>query len=106
MYVKRFKNGNFNVKLEKNEELHDGVLVHLIWALYDNDCTLFGDEYCLGNAVGMAVDMYCYYNDKLVTIPYPLLDDLEKGKTIKLHARELDEYDREKYKRLEELGEL
>lgn len=105
MDVKRFKNGNFNVKLEKDEELHDGVLVHLIWALGDKDCSLFGDEYCLSN-YEMALDMYCWYNDKLVTIPYSLLDDLEKGKTIKLYARELDEYDREEYKRLEELGEL
>lgn len=105
MIVKRFKNGNFNIKLEKDEELHDGVLVHLIWALQDNDCQLFGDEYCLSNW-DMACDMYSYYTDKLIRIPYSLLDDLENGKTIKLYARKLDKWDREEYKRLEELGEL
>lgn len=106
MIVKRFKNGNFNVKREPGEVFHDGALVHLIWALQDYDCQIFGDEYCLGNAIGMAVDMYSYYTDKLIMIPYPLLDDLEAGKTIKLYARNLDKWDREEYNRLVEIGEL
>lgn len=105
MLVKRFKNGNFNLKREHGEKFHDGALVHLIWALQDSDCQIFGDEYCLSN-YEMAVDMYSYYSDKLIMIPYSVLDDLENGKTIKLYARDLDEWDREEYNRLEELGEL
>jgi hypothetical protein len=106
MLVKRFKNGNFNVKLEKDEHLHDGTLVHLIWALYDKDCRLFGEEYCLGNAIGMAADVYCYYTDKVVTIPYSVLDELEAGKTVKLYAHNMNEYEKELYNELVERGEL
>lgn len=106
MLVKRFKNGNFNVKLDGYESKHESILVNLIWALQDNDCQLFGDEYCIGNALGMAVDMYCYYNDLVITIPYYLLDDLEKGKTIKLYAHNMNEWEKEEFKRLTDLGEL
>lgn len=54
----------------------------------------------------MAVDVYDYYTDKLVRIPYFVLDDLEMGKTVKLYARNLNEFDREEYDRLEALGEI
>lgn len=106
MLVKRFKNGNFNVKLDGHESPHESALVNLIWALQDNDCQLFGDEYCLGNAIGMAVDMYCYYTDMVVTIPYRALDDLENGKTVKLYAHNMNEWEKEEYDRLVELEEL
>ena len=105
MLVKRFKNGNFNVKLEKNEELKEGTLIHLIWALNDYDCSLFGEEYCISN-YEMGVDMYCYYNDMVVTIPYHVLDELEAGKTIKLYAHKMNEYDKELYNELVEAGEI
>lgn len=106
MIVKKFKNGNYNVKMEKDDFNWESTLVNLLWALEDHDCKLFGDEYCLGNAIGMAVDVYDYYTDKLVMIPYSVLDELEKGKTIKLYARRLNEFDREEYKRLEALEEI
>lgn len=106
MIVKKFKNGNYNVKMEKADFDQESTLINLLWALGDHDCTLFGDEYCLGNAVGVAVDLYDYYTDKLVMIPYFILDDVEKGKTVKLYARNLDEFDREEYDRLEALGEI
>lgn len=105
MLVKRFKNGNYNVKMESDDFNSEGTLINLIWVMYDVDCVLFGEEYCLSNWE-MAVDMYDCYNDTLVRIPYSILNDLEEGKTVKLYARKLDEYDREEYKRLEELGEL
>lgn len=106
MIVKKFKNGNYNVKMEKDDFNEESTLVNLLWALGDYACSLFGDEYCLGNAIGMAVDLYDYYTDKLIRIPYFVLDDLEKGKTVKLYARKLDEFDREEYDRLEALGEI
>lgn len=106
MIVKKFKNGNYNVKMEKDDFNKESTLINLLWALGEYDCGLFGDEYCLGNAIGMAVDVYDYYTDKLVRIPYSILDDLEMGKTVKLYARKLDEFDREEYKRLEALGEI
>ena len=106
MIVKKFKNGNYNVKMEKNDFNQENTLINLLWALGEYDCSLFGDEYCLGNTIGMAVDVYDYYTDKLVMIPYSILDDLEMGKTVKLYARKLNEFDREKYKRLEALEEI
>lgn len=109
MLVKRFKNGNFNLKMEAADFdmlKHESSLVLTIWALQDYDCQLFGDEYCLGNAIGMAVDMYCYYTDMVVTIPYSLLDDLEAGKTIKLYAHKMDDWELEEYNRLVDIGEL
>ena len=106
MLAKRFKNGNINLKAEKEDfDGKESLLVYAIWQLYELDCTLFGDEYCIGN-FDMAVDLYSYYHDVLIRFPYSLLDDLEKGKTIKLYARKLDKYDREEYKRLEELEEI
>lgn len=105
MIVKRFKNGNFNVKMEETDVNRESTLVNLIWALYEEGCTLFGDEYCISNW-GMAIDMYCYYTDKLIRIPYSIIDDLENGKTVKLYDRDLTEGDREEYTRLEELGEI
>lgn len=106
MIVKKFKNGNYNVKMELNDSNGESTLVNLLWALGEYDCGLFGAEYCLGNAVGMAVDLYDFYTDKLVMIPYSVLDDLEMGKTVKLYARKLNEFDREEYDRLEALGEI
>lgn len=106
MIVKKFKNGNYNVKMEPDDFNSESTLINLLWALGDHDCTLFGDEYCLGNAIGMAVDVYDCYTDKLVRIPYFILDDLKMGKTVKLYARKLDEFDREEYDRLEALGEI
>lgn len=106
MIVKKFKNGNYNVKMEKDDFNQESTLVNLLWALGDHDCQLFGDEYCLGNAVGMAVDLYDCYTDKLVRIPYFVLDELETGKTVKLYARKLDEFNREEYKHLAALEEI
>lgn len=106
MLAKRFKNGNINLKAEKEDlEGNEGLLVYAIWQLQELDCTLFGEEYCLNN-YEMAVDLYSYYDDVLIRFPYSLLHDLKNGKTIKLYARKLDEYDREEYKLLEELEEI
>jgi len=105
MIVKRFKNGNFNVKIDGHESPHESTLVNLIWALGDYDCQLFGDEYCISN-FEMGVDMYCYYNGMIVSIPYRVLNDLEDGKTVKLYAHNPDEWEIEEYNRLVELGEL
>lgn len=106
MRINRFRNGNFNVKFEKEDfDYSDGTLITLINALYDYDCTIFGEEYCLSNW-DMAIDLYCHYTDMLVRIPYSLLNSLEDGKTIKLYARKLTAADREEYDRMMEWGEL
>lgn len=106
MIVKRFKNGNFNVKMEKEDfNSRDGTLIEVIWTLGNKDCYLFGEEYCLSNWE-MAVDMYDCYMDRLVRIPYSVLDDLENGKTIKLYSREMTEEDRGTQEYLIDIGEI
>lgn len=100
MIIKRFKNGNFTAKMEESDNNREGTLINLIWALYDADCELFGEEYCISNWE-MAVDMYCYYTDKIVHIPYSCLEQLETGKTVRLYARIPDEYDREQLAEME-----
>ena len=105
MNIKRFKNGNFTAKIDGMECKQESTLVNLLWGLYDADCVLFGKEYCLGN-FDMAVDVYCYYTDKVVTIPYSVFDELNAGKTVRLYAHKPNEYEREELERLEELGEL
>lgn len=101
MIIRRYKNGNFTAKMDDMDHNRESTLVNLIWGLYDADCELFGDEYCISNWE-MAVDMYCYYTDRLIRIPYSILEDLENGRTVRLYARKLDEYDRAELEELEE----
>ena len=101
MIIRRYKNGNFTAKMDDMDQNGESTLINLIWGLYDADCTLFGDEYCISNWE-MAVDMYCYYTDRLIRIPYSILEDLENGRTVRLYARKLDEYDRAELAELEE----
>lgn len=101
MIIKRYKNGNFTAKMEESDYNRESTLINLIWGLFDADCELFGEEYCLSNWE-MAVDMYCYYTDRLIRIPYSILEDLENGRTVRLYARKLDEYDRAELAELEE----
>lgn len=101
MIINRYKNGNFTAKMEESDYNRESTLINLIWGLYDADCTLFGDEYCISNWE-MAVDMYCHYTDRLIRIPYSILEDLENGRTVRLYARKLDEYDRAELAEMEE----
>ena len=101
MIIKRYKNGNFTAKMDDMDQNGESTLVNLIWGLFDADCTLFGEEYCISNWE-MAVDMYCYYTDRLIRIPYSILEDLENGRTVRLYARKLDEYDQAELAELEE----
>lgn len=105
MIVKRYKNGNFTAKMEKEDFNKESTLVNLIWELQDKDCSIFGEEYCISN-YEMGLDMFCRYNGMIVRIPYGVLEDLEKGKTIRLYAHFPDNWELEEYKRLEELGEI
>ena len=101
MIIRRYKNGNFTAKMDDMDQNGESTLINLIWGLFDADCTLFGEEYCISNWE-MAVDMYCYYTDRLIRIPYSILEDLENGRTVRLYARKLDEYDRAELAALEE----
>ena len=104
MLLKKFKNGNVNVKLETDDK-KDDLLIDLINNLYDLDFGLFGEEYCLNNFT-MGVDLYDYYNNKVITIIYSELYELKPGYTLKLYSRCLNDYDTELYNELVERDEL
>lgn len=106
MKIRKYRNGNVTLKAEPEDYDRESMLVHALWALGDHDFSLFGEEYCLGNVLGMAVDCYDAYNDRLLRVPYADIEDLTAGKTIRLYSRPLTAYDRQTYHELATLGEL
>lgn len=106
MIIHKFKNGNVTLKAEPNDYDREDMLMHVLWALEDKDFSLFGDEYCLGNAIGMAVDCYDHYNDRLLMVPYTTVEELKAGKTVRFYSRPLTEDDFETRRRLIAAGRL
>lgn len=104
MEVKRHKNGDYTLKAEPEDYNREGMLINVIWAL--DDCQVFGDEYCLGNALGMAVDLYDTYTDKVVRLPYASVEDLKNGHRVVLRSHKMDKWERARYDELAALGEL
>lgn len=105
MKIKKFKNGNYTLKAEPDDYDGESLFIHALWAMQEKDCQLFGDEYCMSN-FEMAIDLYDGYTDKLICFPYSLAEELKTGRSIRLHARELNEWDRMKYDELCRCGEL
>ena len=93
MIIKRFKNGNFNVKYEADYDYSNDLIEQLCNSA-DLDFTIAGDEGCAGNW-----DMYYpLYNAYTDMIYLPTGSDCHKyrqGKAVKLYGRPLDEDDRE-----------
>lgn len=96
--VIKFKNGNFNMWLGKNDiatikEHPDRDMEIILSTLSDNDMYVIGDEFCLSN-----FDMGCYiysaYFDKGYIFPFGCVQELLDGKSVKFYALELDEDDR------------
>ena len=106
MIIHKFKNGNVTLKAEPDDYDREDMLVHVLWALEDKDFSLFGDEYCLGNAIGMATDCYDYHNDRLLMVPDAKVEGLKAGKTVRLYSRHLTEDDFETRHRLIAAGRL
>ena len=91
MIVERKPNGDYLAQAESSDtapEQRETLLVLLLWALGDSDCSFLGEEYCLGNALGMAADVYGYYSGKVIRLPYSQVDRLAEGKPITFYARD------------------
>ena len=97
--IKRFKNGNFNFALgkEDREEMRrtpsrdmEIIQEHL----FHYDMYVVGDPFSLGN-FDMGVNLYSTYFDKIYLFPFSCLDQLQKGESVKFYAHELDSEDRE-----------
>ena len=92
MIIKKFKNGNINVKFEKDyDNKNEGLLFHLL-----NDASLDFEiaidsngyemlDYCVGN-FGYATDLYNLNNGKMYSITGRDSIDFMNGKTVKLFA--------------------
>lgn len=95
-HCKEYKNGNLTIKYDAEtiqEAEKDAVLI-LACVLEEIDCDFFGETYCLNNfETGHSV--YNAYSDLVYVFPWRLLDELQKGKTIRLHARKPDAADLE-----------
>lgn len=92
----QFKNGNINVKIEK-EDLEDFkkdqvfFLSDLLWWM---NCEFIGETFCLGNfETGHLI--YNSYMDCCYIFTWSDLDKLAEGKSVKLYAREVTDEDRE-----------
>ena len=95
-YCKEYKNGNITIKYDADTidaARRDPVLTVsdvLSWI----DCYFIGETYCLSNyETGHTI--YNAYSDLVYIFPWRCLEDLERGKTVRLYARRPDETDRE-----------
>lgn len=95
--VKEFKNGNINIRLEKDEikqlninetsEADFWKLYAFVGALLDNiDCDYLGDFYSRGNSC-QAIDIYNHRTDRIFTICDYEFYSLSEGLTVKLIGR-------------------
>lgn len=95
-YVKEYKNGNIVIKYDSEliELAKKEPLFAIETALEGNDCYFIGETYCLGNyETGHTI--YNAYSDLVYVFLWSELEELERGKTIRLYARKPNETDRE-----------
>ena len=97
---KLYKNNNLDVQFSQDEidEINDGrytpleMLESIIeWSV----CYLVGEIFCISN-YECGVDIYNLNRDVIYTLRMSDIDRvLLKGKTLKLYAREVNEYERQ-----------
>lgn len=92
----QFRNGNINLRIEK-EDLEDFkkdqvfFLSDLLWWM---NCDFIGETFCLNNfETGHLI--YNSYMDCCYVFAWSDLEQLAKGKTVKLIAKEVTEDNRE-----------
>lgn len=95
-YCKEFSNGNINIKPDQDliKKLAKDPRLTISEVLDAIDCYFFGESFCLSN-YEMGHMIYNFYSDVTYIFSWRYLDELSKGKTVKLYARKVDDYDRE-----------
>ena len=93
MIIKRFKNGNFNVKHEADYDYSNDLIEQLCNSI-ELDFMIAGDEGCFGN-FDMYYPLYNAYIDRLYLITGSDCTLYQAGKTVKLYGRPLDQDERE-----------
>ena len=97
---KLYKNNNLDVQFSQDEliEINDGryTPLEMLESIIEwSDCYLVGEIFCLSNDE-CGVDIYNTNRDVLYTLRMSDIDRvLLKGRTLKLYAREVDEYERQ-----------
>lgn len=102
MIIKKFKNGNFNVRADENELISSGSYLEregfeLVIDLCNSielDFTLAGDEGCFSNW-DMYYPLYNAYTDMLYLVTGKDCYKYKQGKTVKLYGRVMDDEERE-----------
>ena len=92
---KLYKNNNLDVQFSQDEidEINDGryTPLEMLESIIEwSDCYLVGEIFCISN-YECGVDIYNTNRDVLYTLMMSDIDRvLLKGRTLKLHAREVD----------------
>ena len=94
--IREYKNGNITIRYYKEgieESKKDNIL--LLSSLLDMiDCSFIGETYCLSNwATGHTI--YNAYSNLVYVFSWSEIEELERGKTIRLYARKPNETDKE-----------
>ena len=97
---KLYKNNNLDVQFSQDEidEINDGryTPLEMLESIIEwSDCYLVGEIFCISN-YECGVDIYNLNRDVIYTLRMSDIDRvLLKGKTLKLYAREVNEYERQ-----------
>lgn len=93
---KLFENRNLNIKISKEDmaEFNKDNILFLDDLLFWMDCYFIGETYCLSNyETGHTI--YNSYMDCCYIFPWNEIENLKKGKTIKLYAHDVEDWERE-----------
>lgn len=94
--AREYKNGNITIKYyeEGIEESKKDYVLALSSLLDMIDCYFIGETYCLSN-YEEGHTIYNAYSDLVYIFSWNDIEELEKGKTVRLYAKKPDETDRE-----------
>ena len=87
MIIKRFKNGNFNVKHEADYDYNDNLIEQLCYSAELDFCTT-SEWWSLGNwsldDYGMAMDLFNYKTGLIYIVTDSDIEQFKHGRIIKL----------------------
>ena len=89
MIVRKYKNGNIDIRYEKDYDPQINTfenMVYLIESQTELNVMGLSESYCLGNAIGMAYDLNTVNGTYMIASP--MFEKFKQGKTIKLYLQE------------------
>ena len=95
MEIKRFRNGNFNVRFDKDYRAcleNSNCFIRLLWDLdsENTDFHMIGEEWCAGNDE-TGITLYNYYTGLCYNVLHNSIHDaITSGQTLKLYGRKPD----------------